>query len=119
MPAFIRKENDELEFIRNGLDSLPTALILDVFAHVMSKGISKGIGMILADMERKGIFKGIISKDISKGKGREQGHHQGQGDEMAEACDESEGVGQEAERGSALRLQQLWQLWQLWRLRQL
>ena len=85
MPAFTRTENDELEFIRYALDSLPTARILDVFAHVMGKGISKGIGMILDEMERKSIIKGIISKDISKGKSK--------------GIDESKGAGQEAERG--------------------
>ena len=85
MPAFTRTENDELEFIRYALDSLPTARILDVFAHVMGKGISKGIGMVLDEMERKSIIKGIIIKDISKGKSK--------------GIDESKGVGQEAERG--------------------
>ena len=60
---------------------MPTARILDVFARVMGNGISKGIGMILDEMERKI----IISKDISKGKRK--------------GIDESKGVGQEAERG--------------------
>ena len=64
---------------------MPTARILDVFADVMGEGISKGIGIILDEMERKGIIKGIISKDISKGKSK--------------GIDESKVVGQEAERG--------------------
>ena len=46
-------EHDQLEFIRYALDSLPTALILDVFGRVMSKGISKGINMILDEIERR------------------------------------------------------------------
>ena len=81
MPAFTRTENDELEFIRYALDSLPTARILDVFVHVMGKGISKGIGMILDEMERGSIIEGITSKGKSNG------------------IDESKGVGQEAEMG--------------------
>ena len=46
-------EHDQLEFIRYALDSLPTTLILDVVGRLMSKGISKGINMILDEIERR------------------------------------------------------------------
>lgn len=52
-------EHDQIEFIRYALDSLPTALILDVLkgsavALVRKrKGISKGVNMILDEIERR------------------------------------------------------------------